>query len=448
MKTVKSGERIAYGIGGLGASAYQVMVMTFITYFYTDVFGISAAAVGTLMLVSRIWDGINDPVMGIIADRTNTRWGRFRPYLLFVPPFLAVSFVLLFTTPNFGPSGKIIYAYITYIIYVMLYTMYDITSNSLAPAMTQVSDERKSLVSTFRTITGFAAIVAIAGLPAISALGRGNEARGYQLFAAIVALFCIAASWLAFFKTKERAVVTEDNKIHLKEYWTILKGSRPFLIFILFIIVSGIASNVQSGMNLHYMKHYIGHVEWFPVLTLIGLVTYIISAAFASKISKLVSTKPLLISAMVISIIILAFRFFLAKNYPQILFILTVFSGLTGGLAIVFTYMVANDMIDFIQWKHGKRSEGIVFAMIVFAQKLAMALGGSLSGFMLSIIGYRTDGAAQTAATVSRINDGMFFLPALLSVGAMIILLFYDLSPSKLKEINNTLKERNKQYEI
>lgn len=283
---IRKRERISYGLGGIGAAAYQLVVISFMTYFYTDVFGISAAAVATLMLVSRVWDGINDPIMGALVDRTRTRWGRFRAYMLFVPPFLAISFVLLFTTPNLGQSGNLIYAYITYMIYVVLYTMYDIASNSLAPAMSNNREEKKALIATFRLITGLAGFAAVFGLPAVSKFGQGNEAKGFQYYAILVAIISIIVSWIAFFNTKERVKIIDNEKIAASEYISLLKKSKPFIVFLLFIIVGGTASNLQGGLNIHYMKHYIARPDLTPIIMFIGLIIYLISASTAVAIKR------------------------------------------------------------------------------------------------------------------------------------------------------------------
>ena len=442
MKEVSKKEQLSYGLGGIGASAYQVLVMAYMTYFYTDVFGLSGAVVGTLMLVTRFWDGINDPIMGVLVDRTQSRWGRFRPYLLFVPPFLALSFVLLFTTPNFGPTGKIVYAYVTYIIYVSLYTLYDIPSNALAPAMSHDREERKGLIATLRTMTGLAALVAVAALPAVGALGGGHEAKGFQYYAIVIGVVCIAVSWIAFKNTKERVKVNQE-RITIKEYVHVLKNSKVFMVFLLFIIVSGIGANVQSGLNIHYMKHYIQRMDLVPLMTLIGLLTYMISASMAAWLSKRVSTKRLLVITGIVTIILVTVRYFFAKQSLLILFAVTVAGGLMGGLAVVFVFMASNDIIDYIEWKHGRRSESMVFSLLVFTQKLSMALGGALVGFTLAYINYKSGDVVQTAQTVEGINLGMAALPIVLSVISIVIISLYPLSESKLKTIEKALKEKN-----
>ncbi len=435
-------EKISYGIGGIAASAYQMMVVSFLTYFYTDVFRISAAAVGTLMLVSRLWDGINDPVMGIILDRTKSRWGRFRPYMLFVPPFLGLSFIFLFTIPDFGQGGKTLYAYITYMIFITLYTMYDIATNSMAPALSNNRDEKKSLIAVFRLVAGFGAITAVLAIPAIDLLGKGNEAAGYRTYAILIAVVCVTASWLSFFNTKEKVKIDNVEKFSIRNYLQLIKGNKPFIALLAFVVLSGTAANLQAGLNIHYMLHYIGKPGLIPILTLLAFITYVISVAAAVPVSKKISPRRLLFLTALISIILLLIKYFFAADNIPVLFGISIIGGLLSGVTVVFIFMMANDIIDYIEHKHFRRTEGFTFSLLIFAQKLAMALGGALAGFMLAFIKYNPDVEVLPLKVTASINAVITLVPIFINLLAIAVLLLYKLTDAKLLRISKELNER------
>ena len=258
-------EKIAYGFGDLASVLYWQTFMLYFTYFYTDVFLIPAGVAATMFLVSRVWDAVNDPLMGIIADRTNTRWGKFRPYLLWFCVPLAVAGVLTFSVPNFGMTGKIVYAYVTFILIMMLYTAINIPYTALLGVISPDSDERTS-VSSIKFLFAFTAgvIVSATLLPMVKALGKGNEARGWQLSFVIYGIAAIIFFLIAFKGTRERVHPPKSQKSSIKKDLYELVTNSPWLILLFTTITFILFVAIRSSVTVHYFKYIVN--EFIPNL--------------------------------------------------------------------------------------------------------------------------------------------------------------------------------------
>ena len=228
-------EKVGYGLGDFAANTVFQTVMIFLLFFYTDIFGIPAAAVGTLFLLARIWDAVNDPLMGAVADRTKSKYGRFRPWIKWTAIPFGVLAVLMFTTPDLSVNGKIIYAYVTYILMMMIYTANNIPYGALSGVMTSDSVERTSLNS-YRFVLGQSAALMVQGatLPLIAFFGMGDKALGYQLTMALFALIAIGMFYVTFYTTKERIIPVQTESTPIKEDLKDLLKNRPWAI--LFVI--------------------------------------------------------------------------------------------------------------------------------------------------------------------------------------------------------------------
>lgn len=313
MEKISIKEKICYGVGAVGKDFYSMLFSVYLMIFLTDVVGISPLAVGTLMVVARLWDAINDPIMGVIVDRTNTRFGKFRPYLLFVPIFMGMVVVALFTVPNLGVTGKVIWAYVFYILAGMSFTAYDVPFMSMATAISNEPNERTSLLSISRLFTMIAAVaVSASTLPMVGMLGGSDVAKGYQRFVIILVVISIPAAWIAFFNTKER-YSSLGQKHSFKDYAKLIKNNKPFLLLLGITMFYMIASNLATGIQVYYFTYVLGKVELIPYLMMFTLLSFV-SFAFIPALSKKFGKIKLTIFALLISIACYIFLFFFGGN--------------------------------------------------------------------------------------------------------------------------------------
>jgi GPH family glycoside/pentoside/hexuronide:cation symporter len=255
-------EKISYGFGDLASVLYWQTFMLYFTYFYTDVFIIPLASAATLFLVSRIWDGFNDPMMGMIADRTKTRWGKFRPYLLWLCVPFAIAGVFTFTVPNFGPTGKLIWAYATFNALMMLYTAINIPYTALLGVISADSKERTT-VSSVKFLFAFLAgtIISFTLLPMTKALGGGNDARGWQSSFVVYGIAAVIFFLIAFKGTRERVQPPKTQKSSVKRDVFELITNGPWLILLATTITFILFVAVRGSVTVHYFKYVIGSRE-------------------------------------------------------------------------------------------------------------------------------------------------------------------------------------------
>lgn len=264
-------EKIGYSLGDTASHFVWDMVGFWILIFYTDTFGISAAAAGTIMLIARFWDMISDPIMGIIADRTQTRWGKFRPYILWMAIPYSVLAVLTFTTPDFGETGKVIYAGVTYFLLMTVFTAINLPYSSLGAVMTGDSVERISLNS-YRFIFAFIGQLIVSGTALTLALyfGNGDKASGFQYTLLLFATISMILFFITFATTKERIQPSKEQKESLKEDFKNLLKNKPWIILFFVGIISFIMFAVQNLSVAYYFKYYIGNEENVQLFNVVG----------------------------------------------------------------------------------------------------------------------------------------------------------------------------------
>ncbi|NNE69878.1 MAG: MFS transporter, partial [Rhodothermales bacterium] len=389
-------EKVGYSLGDAGSNFYWKVFEVFLLFFYTDVFGISPATAGTIFLVARIWDAVNDPIMGAIADRTRTRWGRFRPYLIWLPIPLAVAGVLAFTTPDLDSQGKVIYAWITYFFVMMCYTGINIPYSALLGVLSTDSQERTS-ASSFRFVAAFSTALVVQSFTKDFAelLGGGNDALGWQL---VMVIYGIVASLFfvgTFMTTRERVepIAEEtDFKAELKD----LARNVPWLIlfFLGFAILTMLF--VRSASIVYYFKYFVGDESLFKWFMAIGAIASIVGVALTPVLSKTFGKPRLYFLLIVLTTIInIAFYFVSAEDILMIFVLNTAFSLVLGPTAPVVWAMYA-DTADYGEWKNGRRATGLTFSAATFGQKLGVAVAGSVTAFLLAYVGYVPNAEVQT----------------------------------------------------
>ena len=342
--TVK--EKVGYSLGDTASNLFFQTIMLFLTYFYTDVFGLPAAAIGTLFLVTRLWDAVNDPIMGTIADHTNTRWGKFRPYILFMSLPFCVMGVLAFTTPNFDVSGKLIYAFITYNLLMMTYTAVNVPYSALMGVITPNSMERTEL-SSYRFVAAFVGgfIVQASMMYLVKYFGNGNEATGWQWAMACLSGLALVLFLITFTTTKERVYPPKGQKSNIKVDLKDLFTSKPWLLIAGATVFQLIFIVIRSSMIMYYFKYFVkeqsltlfGNIinlsfEVFSsTFMLSGTVVTILGAILTKWLTKKFDKKNTYASALIISAVLCGLYYFLQPQDVLLIYALNIVISFSFG---------------------------------------------------------------------------------------------------------------------
>jgi glycoside/pentoside/hexuronide:cation symporter, GPH family len=449
-------EKIGYSFGDTASNLYFHTFILFLPIFYTDVFGLPAAAMGTMFLVTRIWDAVNDPIMGMIADRTESRWGKFRPYIISLALPLAVGGVLTFTTPGFDVTGKLIYAYITYTLLMMLYTAVNVPYSALMGVITPNSLERTE-VSTFRFVAAFAGqfIVGATALSLVRYFGGENEQAGWQMTIACFGILAVLLLSVTFFTTKERVHPPVGQRSKVKEDLKDLFKNKPWLLIaaatvfqLTYIVMRGSSTAYYfryyvldqqlvlfgNTINLTYAVFTSSFVTLATVSTLIGA---ILTKWFAKRLDKKNTYSSFLISSAVFS----GLFFFLQPHNVILIYLLNVLVSFFFGSVSVLQWAIYTDTADYGEWKNGRRATGLVMAASLFALKLGLTLGGAFVGWILGAYGF-VPHVAQTEETITGIRLLMSFYPAVFGIAGGVIMLFYPLTNKVMVTIEEELTTR------
>lgn len=450
-------EKVAYGCGDFASSMFWKLFSMFLLFFYTDVFGISAAAVGTMFLVTRIWDSANDPIMGMIGDRTHTRWGHFRPYLLFVAVPFAIVGVLTFTTPDLGENGKLIYAYVTYTLMMMVYTAINVPYASLMGVMTNDTGERTSLAS-WRFIGGFSGglfVTATANsLVEYSSVGR-DTASGYQLTIAVYAVLAAIFFMLTFAGTKERLKPAVVKSSSMMDDLRDLAKNGPWFLMLGAGISILIYSSIRDASILYYFKYYVGDqaVLFFGEVSQTVLASAfmssllgasIVGVMLATPVSARIGKKNTFILSGVVSTVLSVLFFFLPPTQIGLIFLFNALIGVAGGIVMPLIWAMYADVSDYSEWKTGRRATGLIFSSSSMSQKIGWTIGGALSGWLLAGFGFEAN-VAQTEGSLLGIRLMISMIAgfgALLSVGFMY---FYPLDEEYMQDIEIQLEDARTQ---
>ena len=453
-------EKFFYGFGDLASVLYWQTFMLYLTYFYTDVFLIPAGAAATLFVVSRLWDGVNDPMMGMIADRTKTRWGHFRPYLLWLCVPFAIVGVLTFTVPDFGPQGKLIWAYATFILIMMLYTGINIPYTALLGVITGDSNERTS-VSSFKFIFAFSAgiIVSATLLPMTKALGGNNPAKGWQLSFVIYGIAAVIFFLIAFQGTRERVQPPKSQKSSVKRDLYELFTNKPWLILLATTITFILFVAIRSSVTVHYFKYVIGtktislpfmgkDTYDFETITsafnTIGQISSLLGVFAVSWFAKLVGKKKAFVILFIVAIFSTAIFYFLGPDQMGLIFLFQITGSLTGGPLSVILWAMYADTADYGEWKRGRRTTGLVFSASTMSQKFGWAFGAFVALNLMSQVGF-VPNEAQSPDSIKGLLLLFSLIPAAFGVVSIILLFLYPLNDNRVDEIVKELERRRQE---
>lgn len=401
---MKNSKILGYGMGSLGKDFALGVISSYLLVFYTDVLGITAAAAGFILVVTKIWDAINDPIMGSIVDRTNSKWGRFRPYILLVPIPLAVFSVLCFVAPDFSTTGKFIYALVTYTITGMLFTAYDVPLWGMLPSITENDNDKNKCISIGRFFTSLAMLLATSfALPLIHKLGGGTEVAnlkvGYPKFMIIIGVISVVFALITFISTKEKPIV--ENKVKseniFKEFIGVL--NKPLLTVFIAMTLQGIVLVLPNVVGAYYVIYYIGRPDLISLYFLTCGGFGLLAPVVASISLKKISAKKLTIIAMLGGIIVSLIAYFVPSNNITLLFAMFAIFGLFSAMPMVTITSMLMETGEYIARVKGRRADGVIFSLNSFAIKCGTAVASGISSVVLTVTHYNP-GAFEQAASV------------------------------------------------
>ena len=454
-------EMTAFGFGAIGKDMVYALSASFVMYYYQDILGISAAFVGTILMIARVFDAINDPFMGVVVAKTNTKWGRFRPWVLLGTVLNAIVLVYMFNVPELAGSSLKTYFSIIYILWGVTYTMMDIPYWSMIPAVTDNAKDRENMSVIGRTCAGVGnALITIGTVMAVAMLGKGNERAGFGKFAIIVAVIFVIAEAVLFFCIKERKSEEKMETVSIPEMFRSLFNNDQAMVTVITIVLINTALYITSNLIIYFFKYDIGGAGWSGTYTLFS------SVGGASQILGMMIVYPLLrkkfgntqifrlclISAIAGYGLLLAVCLLGFAHNIAIILIPGILVFLSNGILTVLTTVFLSASVDYGELKTGHREESVIFSMQTFVVKLASGVAVFLTGIGISMIGLvgnaDTEGeiVAQSASTLM----GLRLLMTLIPIAGLIAAFFvfknkFILSDEKSEEIAAELKARREE---
>ncbi|ADV42256.1 MFS transporter [Bacteroides helcogenes] len=457
MPTLK--EKVGYGFGDMSSSMFWKIFSYYLPFFYSNIFGLSLADAGVLMLVTRVWDAVSDPMMGIIADRTDTRWGKYRPYLLWIAAPFALAGILLFTTPDMGVTGKLVWAYATYILMMTVYTAVNVPYGAMLGVMTDDSDT-KTVFSSYRMFFAYGgSFIALGAWEPLCNWFRSmkcNTAESWQYAMMIIAMLCFLGFLLCFFTTREH-VKNEAAKSIGKDVKSLVRNS-PWWILNGAALLSNFFNTVRGATAAYFFKDYISEdaflsfgifniVLYAGLFLMVGEVCNMIGVALAVPFSLKLGKKSAYIISLV-SLVMFSVLFFFVPNNGFGWWLMMAFQALISictGIISPLVWSMYADVADYAEQKDGTASTGLIFSSGSMAQKFGGAFAGWAVMSLLAYFGYDTaENAVQTPEALNGLKYLMSFIPAAIAVLSILVLFIYPLDKMRMETISADLKARRK----
>lgn len=463
-------EIIGYSASGFGQNIICGLVGGYILVFYTDVFGLSAYAAALIMFAARIFDALNDPIMGSVVDKTRTRWGKLRPYLLFTPLPIGILTILCFSSPDLSEAGKIAYAAVFYVLWGVVFTITDVPYWGLSSAMTQDTDERSKLLTAARLACSAGGGLLTLVVPQITAAVTTKVQRGFAAQALTTPAYSAALQqalqpvyfWIAvasavigaplflmaFFHTRERVVQTE-NPPSLKHNLFLLFQNKPLLLIVLSCVL-GSLQTVYGSMFLYLSKYtlseYTGATDsWATIMSILTAPMGLVGSLILPILGKKYTKKSIYIYSRLFGAALLLAMYFIGYDTKTKVFLLAAglfLLGLPNGINNVLTYAMIGDTVDYLELKTGERGEGICFSMQTFISKMTMAFCALAIGICLGVVAYD----ANTYVPSPGVKNGLFSLAtlgaAISTLASVIPIVFYSFTEDRQKQARDVIKAR------
>ena len=435
-------EKIGYSLGDTASHFVWDMVGFWLLFFYTDVYGISAAAAGTIMLIARFWDMAIDPIIGIVSDRTNTRWGKFRPYILFGAIPYAILAILTFTTPSFGEFGKIVYAGATYVLLMTAYAFINLPYSALGAVMTDDTYERAGL-NTYRFIAGFTGQFIVTGLALTLAefFGGGDKAQGFQYTVFLFSGLSLIFFFITFKTTRERVQPPKEQVNSLKEDVKNLFQNKAWIILAMVGIISFIMFAMQNAAIAYYFKYYLGRENNVQLFNVIGTVALIVALPLSKPLAKRFGNKNVFIGSSLISGLFFILIYIAGINDLTTIYVFNIIAKMAYAPAVPLLWTMIADSADYGEWTTGRRATGLYFSAAVFAQKAGWGIGAAIAGWILAASGFIPN-VLQNDTAITGIKLLVSVIPGILYMSCALFMIFYKIDAKTTTLMKNDLDAR------
>lgn len=435
-------EIVGYGLGDMGFNFYWTNVSTFLLIFYTDVFGITAGAAATMLFVVKIFNAFTDPMIGAFADRTQTRWGKFRPYLLFMPVPLAVIGVLTYTTPDFGPTGKLVWAYVTYLLLMTIYTSVNLPYSALSGVISGDARERNA-INASRFVCGFAGgtLVTAVSPRLVAWFGAGDAALGWTLTMVFWGVAAALIFVFTFSATTERVQPVQAEPSSVRQDIADLRSNLPWILLFFLALIIMLSITLRMTSAAYYFKYVVNRPELLATFMPAYLLAAAAGTAFTPLLTRFIDKRKLLIGLMLASTVLSTAFLFVDADQIALMYALQIALGFCLGPKSPLSFSMLADSADYNEWRNGRRATGMTFAASSFAQKLGTAVAVAVIGTLFSTLGY-VPNVAQSAESQAGIVWLMSVIPAGFTLLAAVIMVFYTLDNPTMARIQADLAER------
>lgn len=435
-------EKIGFSLGDMAGNFVYQSVVLLLAFYYTDVFGLDAATVASIFLFVRIFDAVTDPLMGIAVDRTNSRWGKYRPYLLFLCVPYAIMSVMVFSVPDLDSTGKTIYAYLSYAILMLLFTATNIPYFALGSVMTANPKERISLNSyRFVAATGGGLIVTACLVPLADILGGEDKATGYKQAMMVMALLSVVLFVICFSTTKERVKPVNTGSKNIKDDIAQVFKNDQWRLLGLAVLILVTAQTVKATTGIYYLTYFAEDAaEKVAIFLSLWMVGGMFGSALANKLTSLMCKKKAWVMLCLISAILSAITYFIAPSQITIILIMQFFVGFFNQMMAPLIFSTMAEVTDYGELQNRRRLDGLISSFTLFSLKVGLAIGGAAATYLLARYGYQSGGVSQDAQTVNGILITFTLIPAIGFVATAAILHRMKLSSNVVKENANRLK--------
>ena len=454
---IKLTEKIGYGFGDMVSSMFWKLFGAYLMIFYTDVFGLPAAVVGTMFLITRIWDSAFDPIVGVVADRTHSRWGKFRPYLLWLAAPFGIIGVLTFVTPDWSPTGKLVYAYVTYSLMMMIYSAINVPYASLLGVMSPNPKERNTLSTyrmTFAYIGSFIALLLF--MPLVNFFSGnskdlGDQQTGWTMAVVVIAILCIILFFGCFAWTKERVKPIKEAQNPLKEDLKDLFKNKPWWILLGAGVAALVFNSIRDGATVYYFKYFVVEEDYATVsffgmsfvlsglYLALGQAANIIGVIAAAPVSNRIGKRNTYMWAMIIATVLSVLFYWFDKEDLIWMFVFQALISICAGSIFPLLWSMYADCADYSELKTGNRATGLIFSSSSMSQKFGWAIGTAITGWLLGFFGFQAN-AVQSEEAISGIKMFLSFLPAVGTILSVVFISMYPLTEKKMKDITTELE--------